>query len=137
MRCIVAQKIKSIIARHNIRHFAVADKWLYPLPPNSSKKDALPVVLLVRNMRIYNREESKHVWKNHINRCILQELYMILGRGYGSAFLSANLPYTRQWKFAFIDTEFDKRKIPLDHVKKYISPELRDYWDSLVKHHDL
>ncbi len=137
IRCIVAQKIKSIIARHHIHHFIVADKWLYPLPPNLKKKESIPVVLLVRNMNIYNREDSKHVWKNHINGCILQELYKILGRGYGSAFLSGNLPYSKRGKFAFIDTEYDKRKIPLQHVKKFVSPKMRHYWDYLVKQHKL
>jgi hypothetical protein len=137
IRCIVAEKIKSIIARQKIRHFVVADKWLYPLPYNRKMKEAQPVVLIVRNMNIYNRQDTKHVWKNHISGIVLRELYKILGRGYGSAFLSGNLPYSRSGKFAFIDTEFDKRKIHLDHVKKFISPHMRHYWDMLVENHRL
>ena len=137
IRCVVAKKIKSIIARNKIHHFVVADKWVYPLPYNKHQKDAQPVVLLVKNMNIYNRHDTTRAWQHHASHTVLRELYKILGRGYGSPFLSGNLPYTKKGKFAFIDTEFDKRKISLNHVKKFISPEQRRYWDSLVEQHRL
>lgn len=133
-RCIVARKIQTIIRKHKLRHFTVADKWLYPLPP---PKDgyirAEPVVLLVKDMQIRHGETSKYIWKAQSTRRQLKELYAVLGRGYGSAFLHKNVPYTRTGQFAFIDTEYNHRKIPLSHVKRFLSPPMQKYWDGLVK----
>jgi hypothetical protein len=137
IRCLVAKKIKSIIARHKIQNFVVADKWLYPLPCHKTMKDTQPVILLVKNMDIYNREDAMHVWKNHVSYKVLRELYKILGRGYGSPFLSGNIPFSHKGKFAFIDTEYDKRNINLVHVKKFLPPKMRGYWDYLIQHHRL
>lgn len=133
IRCIVAKKIKTIIAQHKIKNFVVADKWIYPLPiPKTRKKHLQPVVLVVKDMNIYNREESAAAWRTKVSRSVVKELYAIFKRGYGSTYLHANLPYTKSGKFAFIDTEFDKRVIALNHARRYFSPNMRRYWDSLV-----
>jgi hypothetical protein len=133
VRCIVAKKIKSIIARKHVHTFVVADKWLYPLPPpkhRSSKKQ--PVVLIVKNMNIYNRKKSEKAWRRKASWSTVKGLYKIFSRGYGSAFLAGNVPYTKNHKFAFIDTEFDKRKIPMRHAYRRLSPRMWKYWKSLV-----
>lgn len=109
-RCIVAQKIKTIIRKNKIRRFTVADKWLYPLPPVKQRGRAEPVILLVKDMRIYNRGDSRRIWRSKVTRKDLKELYAVLGRGYGSAFLHGNVPYTKSGKFAFIDTEYNRRQ---------------------------
>ena len=133
-RCIVAQKIKSIIRKHQIQHFTVADKWLYPLPPpKDGYVRAEPVVLLVKDMQIRHGPSSKRIWKTQATRRQLKELYAVLGRGYGSAFLHRNVPYTKTGQFAFIDTEYNYRKIPLSHVKRFLSPRMQKCWDGLVK----
>jgi hypothetical protein len=132
-RCIVAQKIKSIICKHKLQHFTVADKWLYPLPPPKKRHArAEPVILVVKDMRIYNRHYSKRVWATQATHRLLKELYVVLGRGYGSAFLWGNIPYTKNGKFAFIDTEYNKRPIPLTHVKRFLSPTMQVLWDHIV-----
>lgn len=131
-RCIVAQKIKSIIKQKKIRNFVVADKWLYPLPASKKKQKVEPVILIVKDMKIYDRHKSREVWEHKAKPKYLKELYAILGRGYGSAFLPGNIPYTKSGKFAFIDTEYMKRKIPLGHVKHFLSSAMKEYWDHLV-----
>jgi hypothetical protein len=133
-RCVVAQKIKSIIRKEKMRNYIVADKWLYPLPVPSKKQkgNVEPVVLVVKDMQIYGRGESRRAWQEKATKRHLRELYGILGRGYGSAFLQGNIPYTKAGKFAFIDTEYDKRKIPLDHVKHCLSSKMRLFWDRIV-----
>ncbi len=133
-RCIVAKKIKRIIRKKHLRHFTVATKWLYPVPPplKKAKAKAEPVVLLVKDMKIYNRKASRRVWETKANPRILKELYAVLKRGYGSAFLHGNVPYTKKGKFAFIDTEYAKRKIPLPHVKHFLSKKMKIYWDRLT-----
>ena len=133
MRCIVAAKIKSIIAKHNIVSFIVADKWVYPLPTNESwSEDNQPIVLLVRDMKIYDPHASAKAWRKQANHQTIRELYEIFKRGYGSAFLVGNLPYTHSGRFAFIDTEFGKRKLPMIRLSRYFTPKLRRYWFSLL-----
>ena len=133
-RCVVARKIKTIIHRNKLRHFTVADKWLYPLPlPKRRHVRAESVVLLAKDMQIYNRQASKRVWTTCATYRILKELYTVLGRGYGSAFLSGNIPYTKSGKFAFIDTEYNKRQIPLRKAKFFLSPLMQNCWDHIIQ----
>lgn len=133
VRCIVAKKIKRIIAKRKVHTFVVADKWLYPLPvPKHRNPHKHPVVLIVKNMNIYNRKQSNRAWRKKASWSTVKGLYKIFSRGYGSAFLSGNVPYTKKHKFAFIDTEFDKRKIPMRHAYRRLSPRMWQYWKSLV-----
>ena len=132
-RCIVAKKIKQLIRDKGLKHFIVADKWLYPLPSSKSKHSHCePVILVVRDMQIYNRFQSDHAWQTKAGKRHLRELYEILGRGYGSAYLPGNIPYTKKGKFAFIDTEYNKRKIPLGHARRFFNPTMQFYWDDLI-----
>lgn len=134
-RCVVAEKIKKIIEDRHYQMYSVADKWLYPLTVRAKKCYLHPqnVVLVVKDMNIFNRRKSEVAWRNQITKQHLDELYGIFSEGYGSAFLPANLPYTRSGKFAFIDTEYSKRKIPMSNVLKYVSKEMGEYWTSLIK----
>ena len=133
-RCIVAEKIQRVIKQHSIRNFVVADKWIYPLPPPKHHRGAKqPVVLIVKDMNIYNGDQSRDAWKNKSNRRTLKELYTIFSRGYGSTYLAGNLPYKRKRKFAFIDTEFDKRKLSLRALQRYFPSKLHGYWSGLVR----
>ncbi len=137
-RCVVAKKIRKIIKRRKLHRFIVADKWIYPLPvhPKSHYTDQEPVILLVKDMRIYSKHRSKHMWKTKTRRATLRQLYAILGRGYGSAFLSNNVPYTKRGKYAFIDTEYDKRKISLWLVNHFLSRKMQHYWDKILRKHE-
>lgn len=134
-RCIVAQKIKNIIQKKKIHHFTVADKWLYPLPvlKKNRKSHLESVILVVKDMQIYNRNISRCAWKEKVTRRYLRELYAVLGKGYGSAFLHGNIPYTKAGTFAFIDTEYNKREIPLNHARRFLSKKMQPYWDSIVR----
>jgi hypothetical protein len=136
MRCVVAEKIKSIIAKHNFRCFIVADKWVYPIPADgfgSGSSQQQPVVLLAKDMNIYNSKTSAMAWRKRAGYETMRELFEIFRRGYGSAFLVGNLPYTHSGRFAFIDTEFGKRRLPMVHLSRYFSPRMRTYWWSLLQ----
>lgn len=135
MRCVVAKKIKELIAKHKIKRFIVADKWVYPLPrEKKSSRRAQPLVLIVKNMNIYNASGSKAAWKNKAGYKTVRELYTIFSRGYGSAYLAGNLPYTHDGKFAFIDTEFGKRHLPMERLQRHFAPNVGRYWQSLLHH---
>lgn len=134
-RCFVAQKIKNIIEKKGIRHFTIADKWLYPLPiPGKGVyANCEPVILVVKDMNIYNRPISKKAWYTKPTKGLLRELYAILGRGYGSAYLHANIPFSKNNTFAFIDTEYNKDRVSMQRVRRFLSPPMQKYWDKLTK----
>lgn len=134
MRCAIAEKIKNFIAQDGIKSFVVADKWLYPLPVlQNCRPEQQLVVLLVKDMDIYNRVESGFAWKAVPNRAMVKELYTVLAHGYGSAALDKNVPYTKSGTFAFIDTEYKKgKKVSLRQPRNYLSTEMQAYWDTLA-----
>lgn len=137
-RCVGAQGIRKIIERKKIQHFAVPDKWLYLLPvyPYSNSLHPEPVILIETDMQLESKEVTKKMWKTAITEKHLDELYAILKHGYGgrsTISISTNVPFTKLGKFAFTDTEGDQSYLHLKHVKKYLSDDMKRYWDSLIK----
>ena len=133
-RCEGVVPIQTFIKRKKMRFFSAPKKWIYPLPPLNNGEAALhPILLVVTDMDIVDSHTSKHAWAALVTKKHLKELHYILSRGYGSCFLHSNVRYTKSGKFAFIDTEFVKRKHTLEKVKGYIDPKLHDYWDKLCQ----
>lgn len=137
-RCEGARGIRKIIKKKKIRYFSVPDKWLYILPvyPYSSVLTPQPVVLVETDMQPESFEVTERMWATAIKRKHLDELYSILRQGYGghgTIFLTNNVPYTKLGKFAFTDTEDPQKEgLPLKHIKKYLSKEMQEYWESLI-----
>lgn len=137
-RCEGAENIRELIKKENIKHFVVPDKYLYPLPEHPaphllSGGERQVIVLVVTDMNLAPYSEGKDAWKTRITPEHLDELYLIISHGYASTYLSVNIPYTADGKFACIDTEYPKRKLNLGKVRHYLSPEMAEYWDWLVR----
>jgi hypothetical protein len=137
-RCEGAENIRKLIARKKLQHFAVPDKWLYPVPEQNDphEKSQTPTkrfILVVTDMELASSAENKAAWGQHVTHKQLKELYCILGHGYASTFLTGNIPYTKHHKFACVDTEFANRTNRYERVKKYIPYSMWDYWDGLVE----
>ncbi len=133
-RCKGAQRIKKVIREKKLHYFTVPDKWLYLLPkyPLSREQNPQPLILVETDMEIDDEETTRKKWLN-VKSKHLDELYEILKLGYASTSLVKNVPSTKNGKFAFIDTEYTKRNLPLEKVKNFLSAEMRKYWDSLIE----
>ncbi|MGK5595136.1 MAG: hypothetical protein ACSNEK_07250 [Parachlamydiaceae bacterium] len=133
-RCEGAQRVKRFIKKNHIKHFVIPNKWLYLLPalPNPNSPAPQPVIVVEDNMHIVKLDATREAWKTKVTKEHLDELFAILSNNMGSSFLSGNIPYTKSGKFAFVDTEYPKRKITLKHVKSYLSPEMQAYWQQLI-----
>lgn len=134
-RCQGAENIRELIKKKDLQHFAVPDKWIYPLPVNHVQKHGHGgkgelVLLVVTDMELSSH--SGQAWREKVTKRHLEELYCILSHGYASTFLRGNVPYTRSGKFACIDTEFPHRKNNYEKVYKYLSSKMKDYWDELL-----
>ncbi len=138
-RCAEAKKIRKIIKRNNIRYFSVPDKWLFvpPIYPYSSAVNPQPIIVVETDMQLVSKEESEYMWKKGIKTKHLDELYSIIKHGYGGSsvlFLVNNVPFTKNNKFAFIDTEGPQSDhLNYKFLKKYLSKEMQNYWDTLIQ----
>lgn len=132
-RCIGARTIQTYINDHKIKNYIVPEKWLFELPFNEElpADKQQPVVLIVTKINLLPEAENKQAWLNASKKQI-DELFAILSNGYGSFFLTGNIPAARNGKFAFIDTEYPKRKIRLEKVKKFLSPKMQKYWQNKI-----
>lgn len=135
-RCLGVEKIRRLISEKNLFHFSTPRKWIYILPEESAAIASgieNRIALIATNMNLVSRKESFEAWKTVPTKEHLRQLYCILSRGFSSCYLPGNIPYTRNGKFACIDTETPQRKLPYNNVKKYLSEEMALYWDQLVK----
>jgi hypothetical protein len=128
-RCVEADKLRKWIQKQGIRHFIVPEKWLYPL----SHGGAHPAILIATDMELESVEMNVYAWKTIVSQEHLDELYSILKEGYGSIYLTGNIPYTKSGKFAFVDTEKPKQIHDLTKVKQYLSESMQKYWDELTR----
>lgn len=134
LRCKNARKVKKIINTYGIEHFSVPDKWLYILPPSQKKSsnESQFLVLVATDMEICSAKATKLAWKKEITTRHLDELYLILSKGYGSSYLLNNIPFTKHKTFALIDLEKERRDIPLARIEKYFSRDMKAYWNRLI-----
>lgn len=133
-RCEGAENVRKLIKSKKIEHFTVPNKWLYVLPANipSNIKDQ-PVILVVTDMKLVSDKKTEEAWKTKITHEHLDELYCIISHGLGSSGLVRNVPYTKDKIFTFIDTEKPKKVPNYSKARHYLSQEMRNYWDKLVK----
>ncbi len=136
-RCRGAKKIRKVINKHNITHFEVPKKWIYPLPlkpspPMDSEYTQKAVILIVEDMHIVDDKTNKRAWKEEITYQHLDELYIIISEAQGSSYRAENIPFTVRGTFAFIDTEYPNHKPDYRRIRKSLTCDKAHYWDSLV-----
>lgn len=137
-RCEGANKIRAIIQKRKIKHFVVANKWIYCLPPEPSPpEDPLYTrhfaLLVVTDMHLVPQKENYEAWLNQITTEHLDELYFIISRGKGSSYRPDNIAYTYKDTFAFIDTEYPTTSPDFKSIRHFLNSKMRQYWDKLVK----
>ncbi len=132
-----ANKIRKIITTSKVQHFVVPQKWIYPIPqhpspPDTSEYARKNVILVVENMNLVPMDENLHAWKTKITPAHLEELFRIITFAGGESYRADNIAYTRNGKFAFIDTEYPHKKPNYRNLTKYLSADMAAYWTELV-----
>lgn len=128
-----AELIRSIIKRHNYKTFVVPKKWIYPLPDKSSNDpNKKHFIMVVEDMHLVDALPNENMWKSSImvTENTLFALYTIIKEGglLDSIFID-NIPFTKDAKIAFIDTEhFGKGPIPYHRLTPRLPASLRPYW---------
>lgn len=132
-RCQGAENIRKLIRKKNLKHFTVPDKWIYMTDPKAYNPAKQNIILIVTDMNLVSKDESRYAWKNLVGKEHLDELYCIFSHGYSSCWLVSNIPYTKDGKFSCIDTEYPKRSMDYERARKYFNDEMKEYWDLLIK----
>ncbi len=137
-RCRGAAQVSKVIKSKNIQHFDVAKKWLYPLPvepspPNTPEHIRQPVILAVKDMKLVRSKDNLVAWKTQITRAHLDELYIIIKYAKGHSYRADNIWLSTNGKFCFIDTEYPRGGPDYSGIRPYLNPEMRAYWDQLVR----
>lgn len=135
-RCQQQRTIARVIKKYGIKHFVVANKWLYALPANppsrfnDRRKD---LILVAERMDITSEAETLHAWKTQITPEHLDELFIIMNIAKGTTYRPDNIPVMRNGQFAIVDTEFKKNKASnFNTIRSYLSDEMAAYWDTLT-----
>jgi len=136
-RCWGVDCIAKLIDSKQLRHYTVPVKKIYPFFPKADSFDIdttyTPAILVVTDMKIGSHQESMLAWKTVPTKRHIQELYCLLTHGYSSCLLPFNIPYTKDGKFACIDTEHPQRTMHFEHVPRHLSEEMGKYWRYLIR----
>lgn len=136
-----AQAIRECIVRHNYQsQFKVPNKWIYPLPkhpspPKSNRYLRKNFILVVDNARSVGHSNNEKYYKHKITKKTLHALFTILNEvGLYDSVYAFNIPFCKDGKIAFIDTEYHHRwPIPFQKLSRYLSKEMREYWERLAR----
>lgn len=136
-RCRAAKSIKGIIAKRKMTHFTVPDKWMYllpsePSPPMTEEYSRKNAILIVAKMDLVSESENDAFWKNKVTREFLRELYLIVSLGNKITLRPDNIWLTKSGKCAFVDTEYTTGSYNIRRIKRFLSQEMADYWESLL-----
>lgn len=124
-RCKGAEAIQNIIDIEGLKYFTVPKKKIYESPMGEP-------ILLATHINILSYRDSEYAWKYVAKKKHVEELYCLLHYGYGSSKLPENIPYTKEGKFALIDTERPARTTVCTNGKRHLSKSMRQYFNSLV-----
>lgn len=135
-----ASKIAALIEREGLEaFFKVPKKWIYPLPKGSKADKDFPCknfILVEEDMDLLDAKANIEAWKSvQVTSDLLVHLYTILKEvGLRDCAKIENIPFSKDGKIAFIDTEsFGYDKVPFKRLKNALSPEMRPVWETIIK----
>lgn len=136
-----AETIRECIKEYHLeKHFKVPKKWIYPLPQHPSPQNSNYYIrknflLVCENMRIYDHEASEKLYKTKMTKKMAYGLYTILQIcGLCDSVHVINIPFSKDGKIAFIDTEFHHIwPIVYGKLNHVFSSEIRLYWEKITQ----
>jgi hypothetical protein len=117
----------------------VPKKWLYKVPnaKNLKANHRKSVVLVAENMDIFSDPETWKHYRTIVQPFHLDALYNVLTDcKLSDSTWILNIPFARDGKIAFVDTEFAGRSLliwdRLPNLGKYLCEDMRRYWFELI-----
>lgn len=140
LRITGAQKIQQEITKQGWENsFKVPKKWIYALPEDPSPPEGYYTkhyILVEEDMDILSNDKNKKMWGSKtVTRPLLSNLFYILKTiGLIDCAKPANIPFGRDGRIAFIDTQsHGVEKMRYKGLTGYLSSSNQRYWGSLKK----
>lgn len=139
-----ANTAREAITKHGYNHILKAPrKWIYPLPPSDEplNNNGVPrkhFILVVEDMKVLKKKKNYTLYRKKITTEQLDAIHhLITTYGMIDSVYPFNIPFCKDGKIAFVDTEWVNRDepVPLEKLKKYLSPEMQTHWDDLSHHY--
>lgn len=99
-----ARRLRSFINDQRLRHVVVPSKWLRDLPRDFGSRGQSSHVLVVDRLDLLDDDASQRRYGD-IDEDVLRELCVVLHAFRGLDSTAKNVPFTRDGRIAFIDTE--------------------------------
>jgi hypothetical protein len=137
-RIVGAECVKAVIKVHHFeKFFKVPQKWIYPLPIEPSPPEGYHrknFILVVEDMDIHHKQKNALSWKKKILPDRADAIYTVIQAvGLADSIYPFNLPFCRDGKQAFIDTEHHhKWPIHFDLMLPFFSTRMEHYWRIIV-----
>lgn len=140
-RCKGAELIRASIAKFGFsKLFKVPKKWIYILPTTytpSPSADIYPkhFVLVVEDMRVLPPKENRKRYRGkHMHKTTLDALVTIIeDLGLHDAIRCNNVPFCKDGKLAFVDTEsWHRWPVWFHPMKEFLCPGMMGYWEMLT-----
>lgn len=139
-RCRGAEAVRQAILAHGWEdEFEAPQKWIYELP---EPKKRLPAevnqkyfILIAKDAKIASYEENKILWKSSaISEEKLIKLHTLMKEtGLVDSVYIDNIPFTKNGKIAFVDTEhFHRWPIPYYKLLPFLNTNKKDFWFSIT-----
>lgn len=137
-RCEGAKKVAKVIEKYELNYFVVPKKWIYPLPkkpapPNDPAYQQKHSILIADWMPLINFEENLRMWKEEITKEHLDELFLILTKASSVRSRPDNIHFMPNGQLAIVETEYPFKRPDLTSIRDFLSDEMREYWDELIK----
>jgi len=135
-----ASRLRTFISEHHLRHIAVPQKWLYEIPTPSPHISRISYILVVEELKLLDKKKTERAYR-HIDKSVLRELCLVLFHFRGLDSITKNMPFTKDGRVAFIDTEHWRRhdrlkkegKKILSHIDSHLSDKRRKLAKKLIK----
>lgn len=140
-RCKGALLVKDAINTFGYQKiFKVPNKWIYVLPDTFAPEAGPNVypkhfVLVAEDMKLIDPKANRHRYHSkHMHRSILIALFTIDETlGLGDAVRCTNVPFCRDGKIAFVDTEtWNRWPVWYHPLKESLTPPMRQFWTQLT-----
>ena len=127
-------KVRELIDEHQLQRIVAPQKWIHELPSAFSHKKQKSHVLIVERLPILNKEDTESAYRD-IDKKTLGELCVVLHSFRGLDSNAKNVPFTKDGKIAFIDTEhWDrhskkkyKQRKRLKYIREFLSDDRRKF----------
>jgi len=131
-----ANSIRQYIIKNGYESiFKIPNKWIYVLPNQKLSTDK-KYILIVENMKLCDEETNYRKWKDTkiTSKKTLTTLFNVLkNEGLIDSVYIDNIPYCRDGKIAFVDTEHVHRW-PVNYGKflRNLSSSSQKHWNTLM-----